>query len=350
MAVDEASARPLRIGWKASAEQFAPLDLAAIAGQAEEVGLDSVFVSDHAQPWRVTGGHAPSALAWLPWVAARTERITLGTSVLTPSFRYNPAVIAQTFATLALLAPGRIVFGVGTGEALNETAVGALPGGRWPPFAERFARMREAVRLIRRLWKGEEVTFSGDYYRVEGLRLFDVPDQPIPVWVAAGGPVVARYAGRMGDGMICTSGKGRELYADTLLPAAVDGAAAAARDPDAGERMIEVKLSYDRDPQIALKATRFWAPLSLPAEDKHSLGSTAEMEAAADALPIEHVARRWIVSSSPDEVVEAVREYTDLGLNHLVIHAPGHDQSRALDHFHEDVLPTLRELQPRRLS
>lgn len=346
----DVSARPLRVGWKASAEQFAPRDLAAIAVHAEEVGLDSVFVSDHAQPWRVTGGHAPSALAWLPWVAARTERITLGTSVLTPSFRYNPAVLAQTFATMALLAPGRTVLGVGTGEALNETAVGALAQGEWPEFRERFARLREAVRLMRELWKGDEVTFAGDYYRAEGLRLFDVPNEPVPVWVAAGGPVVARYAGRMGDGMICTSGKGRELYAEKLLPAVVEGAHKAERDPDGGERMIEIKLSYDRDPQVALEATRFWAPLSLSAEDKHSLGSAAEMEAAADALPIEQVARRWIVSSSPDEVVEAIREYTDLGLNHLVIHAPGHDQARALDQFRDDVLPGLRDLQPRRLG
>lgn len=116
----------LKIGYKASAEQFDPARLAAFAVLAEEVGLDSVTVSDHYQPWRLQGGHAPNALVWLSYVAARTERVTLGTSVLTPTFRYNPAVVAQEFASLACLAPGRVFLGVGTGRRSTRS-----PSGRW---------------------------------------------------------------------------------------------------------------------------------------------------------------------------------------------------------------------------
>lgn len=336
----------LSIGYKASAEQFAPGELAAYAILAEEVGLDCVTISDHFQPWRLAGGHAPSALTWLPYVAARTERVTLGTSVLTPTFRYNPAVIAQAFATLALLAPGRVFLGVGSGEALNEAAVGALPEGRWPEFKERFARLREAVSLMRALWTQESVTFEGEYYRTVDARIFDRPPQSLPVYVAAGGPMVARYAGRVGDGFICTSGKGRELYADRLLPAVAEGRARAGRGGEPISRMIEIKLSWDPDPELALANTRFWAPLSLSAEQKHSIHSPREMEQAADALPIETVARRWIVASRPEEVVEAVRFYTDLGFDHLVLHGPGHDQERFLRTLAEQVLPGLRELVP----
>ena len=130
----------LRVGYKASAEQFSPAELAAYAVRAEELGLDSVTISDHFQPWRLRGGHAPSSLAWMPWVLARTERVLVGTSVLTPTFRYNPAVLAQAFATMACLAPGRVVLGVGTGEALNEVAVGSVGEGQWPEFKERFGR------------------------------------------------------------------------------------------------------------------------------------------------------------------------------------------------------------------
>lgn len=339
----------VRVGYKASAEQFAPADLARFAVLAEQVGLDSVTVSDHFQPWRLNGGHAPNSLAWLAYVASRTERVLLGTSVMTPTFRYNPAVVAQTFATLGCLAPGRVMLGVGTGEALNEVAVGAVGSGEdaWPPFKERFARLREAIDLIRRLWTGERVTHEGEYYRTVDAAIYDHPAEPIPVYVAAGGPVVARYAGRVGDGVIVTSGKGRELYADQLVPAVAEGLAAAERAPGSLDRMIEVKLSWDPDPDQALENTRFWAPLSLSAEQKHSLHSPAEMERAADELPIEQVAKRWIVASKPEQVVEAVSMYTELGFDHLVVHGPGHDQERFLRSFAEQVLPALRELTPR---
>lgn len=336
----------MRIGYKASAEQFAPGELAAYAVLAEDLGWDSVTISDHFQPWRLTGGHAPSSIAWLSFVAARTERVLLGTSVMTPTFRYNPAVVAQTFATLACLAPGRVMLGVGTGEALNEVAVGSVPEGEWPDFKERFGRLREAVELIRALWTQDRVDFDGDYYRTTDAAVYDRPVEPVPVYVAAGGPMVARYAGRVGNGFICTSGKGRELYADQLVPAVAEGLGKAGRGLGDIDRMIEVKVSFDPDPALALENTRFWAPLSLSAEQKHSIHSPAEMEAAADALPIEQVARRWIVASDPEEVVEQVRMYTDLGFDHLVFHGPGHDQERFLRTFTEQVLPGLRELVP----
>ncbi|MGD9525844.1 glucose-6-phosphate dehydrogenase (coenzyme-F420) [Pseudonocardia sp.] len=331
----------LRVGYKASAEQFGPRDLVEFAVRAEEVGLDSVWVSDHFLPWRHTGGHAPFSLAWMAAVAERTRRVTIGTSVLTPTFRYHPAVIAQAFATMSLLSEGRVVLGVGTGEALNEIAVS---GREWPEFRERFARLREAVALMRLLWTGEDVDFDGDHYRTAGATIHDRPELPVPVYVAAGGPVVARYAGRAGEGVICTSGKGMELYTGKLMPALADGAAAAGRDPAGVDRMIEIKVSYDRDPARALEAVRFWAPLSLTAEQKHSVGSAREMERLADALPLEQVARRWIVTSDPDEVVAAVKTYVDAGLTHLVVHGPGHDQRRFLAQFGEDVLPRLLAL------
>lgn len=337
---------PLRIGYKASAEQFDPQRLASYAVLAEGVGLDSVTISDHFQPWRVTGGHSPNALTWLGFVAARTERVLLGTSVLTPTYRYNPAVVAQSLATLGCLAPGRVMLGVGTGEALNEVACGSVPEEGWPEFKERFARLREAVSLIRELWEGEPVSFDGEYYRTEDAVIYDLPDQRIPIYIAAGGPMVARYAGRYGDGMICTSGKGRELYAEGLLPGCIEGADAKDRDPGQIDRMIEMKISWDPDADQALENTRFWAPLSLSAEEKHSIHSPAEMEAKADALPIERIAKRWIVSNEPAEIVSAVKEYTDMGFTHLVVHAPGHDQERFLRTFSDAVLPGLRELTP----
>jgi len=332
----------LKLGYKASAEQFAPRELVELGVLAEEHGMDSASVSDHFQPWRHQGGHAPFALSWMTAVGERTKHITLGTSVLTPTFRYNPAVIAQAFATMGCLYPGRVFLGVGTGEALNEIATGFT--GEWPDFKERFARLRESVKLMRELWRGDRVDFDGEFYHLKGACLYDVPEGGVPVYIAAGGPVVAKYAGRAGDGFICTSGKGRELYADQLMPAVRDGAEAAGRDLDAIDKMIEIKISYDTDRELALENCRFWAPLSLTAEQKHSVHDPIEMERLADELPIEQVARRWIVSSDPDEAVEKVADYIGYGLNHLVFHAPGHDQRRFLELFERDLLPRLRKL------
>jgi coenzyme F420-dependent glucose-6-phosphate dehydrogenase len=200
------------------------------------------------------------------------------------------------------------------------------------------------VRLLRELWRGERVSFDGDYFHTSNASVYDRPEQEVPVYIAAGGPQVAKYAGRTGDGFICTSGKGMELYTDKLLPALAEGAQAAGRDGSAIDRMIEIKLSYDRDPVAALENTRFWGPLALTAEQKHGLDDPIAMSRAADDLPIEQIASRWIVASDPDAALNAIRPYVDAGLNHLVFHGPGADQRRFLDQFATDVLPRLREL------
>jgi coenzyme F420-dependent glucose-6-phosphate dehydrogenase len=150
----------LRLGYKASAEQFGPRELLEFSCLAEELGFDSVFVSDHFQPWRHTDGHAPFALSWLGAVGAKTSRVVLGTSVLTPTFRYHPSLIAQAFATLGVMFPKRMILGVGTGESLNEVPASGM---EWPEAKERFGRLREALALIRRLWTEERVSFQGEF-------------------------------------------------------------------------------------------------------------------------------------------------------------------------------------------
>jgi len=336
----------LKLGYKASAEQFDPRELVEIAVEAEKRGMESVAVSDHFQPWRHEGGHAPFSLTWMAAVGERTSSIRIGTSVMTPTFRYNPAVLAQAFASLGVMYPGRIFLGVGSGEALNEVATGFRGAGEqtWPEFKERYARLREAVDLMRELWSGERVNFRGEYYSTHDASIYDRPEGGIPIYIAAGGPMMARYVGRAGDGFICTSGKGRELYVDELLPALAEGLEKAGRPADAIERMIEIKISYDTDPEAALENTRFWSPLALSKEQKHDITDPVEMEKAADALPIEKIASRWIVGSDPDEVVAKVAEYVDWGFDHLVFHAPGRDQRRFLELFERDLAPRLRAL------
>jgi len=330
----------LKLGYKASAEQFAPTKLLDFSCQAEAAGFDSVFVSDHFQPWKHVDGHAPFSLAWLGALGARTSRVVMGTSVLTPTFRYHPSIVAQAFGTLGAMFPGRIILGIGTGESLNEVPSTGQP---WPEFKERFARLREAVTLIRTLWREERVSFQGDYYRTEKATIYDRPEQEVPIYVAAAGALVARYAGRSGDGFICTSGKKWDLYTETLMPKVAEGLAAGGERKQPYDYMIEVKVSFDTDAKQALQDTRHWAALALTPEEKVSVEDPVEMQRLADALPIERAASRWIVSSDPEEQVEKIGKYVELGFRHLVFHAPGPDQPRFLKLYGEQVLPRLRK-------
>jgi len=329
----------LKVGYKASAEQFGPAELLRFSVLAEELGFDSVFISDHFQPWRHSGGHAPFSFAWMGALGARTSRVVIGTSVLTPTFRYHPSIVAQAFATLGCLFPDRIVLGIGTGESLNEVPATGL---QWPEPRERLARLRESVKLIRRLWSEERVSFEGDYYRTEKATIYDRPERRVPIYIAGAGPVISKFTGQQAEGFICTSGKPPELYRDTLLPNVAAGLAAAGRAPDSIERMIEMKVSFDTDAERAHEDTRYWAALSLSPEEKMTVEDPVEMERLADSLPAERTAKRWIVSTDPDEQVERIRPYVELGFTHLVFHAPGPDQERFLRLYAERVLPRLR--------
>ncbi len=331
----------LKLGYKASAEQFGPNELLNYAVLAERAGFDSVFVSDHFQPWRHNGGHAPFAPAWLGAAGSRTSRIVLGTSVLTPTFRYHPAIVAQCFGTLGAMYPERVILGVGTGESLNEVPATGLD---WPEIKVRFARLREAVRLIRKLWSEERVTFDGEYYKTENATIYDRPEQSPPIYIAGAGPMIAKFSGRHADGFICTSGKPTELYREKLLPNVSAGEEAAGREPGEVELTIELKVSFDTDAERALEDTRYWAALALSPEEKMSIEDPLEMEQLAEKLPIQRAASRWIVSTDPDEHIERIRPYVELGFRHLVFHAPGPDQARFIRLYAKSVIPKLRAM------
>jgi coenzyme F420-dependent glucose-6-phosphate dehydrogenase len=298
------------VGYKASAEYFPPAELLEFAVLAERRGFDAVTVSEYFQPWWHRSSQAPVSVAWLGWLGDRTERVRLGTSVLTPALRHEPAVVARAFARLACRHPGRVFLGLGTGENRGE----ATPLGMdWPPFRERLERLAESIELMRRLWTEESVTYGGDYYTALRAGLPVRPPAPLPIHVAASGPRGARAAGRIADGLICKGGLREDLYPE-LLAAADDGAWVAERDPAAIARTIEVGVSYDPDPAYAAAVV----------EDEGPRG-------------------RFIVSPDPAEVAERLGRYADMGFGELVVRAPGRDQARFISSFSRDVMPLLRE-------
>nr|WP_202805628.1 TIGR03557 family F420-dependent LLM class oxidoreductase [Actinopolymorpha alba] len=333
--------RSVKYGYKASAEQFGTRELLDYALLAERLGFDLVAVSDHFQPWRHTSGRAPLVFSWLGALAYASERITMGTSVLTPMLRYHPSVVAQGFATIDQLAPGRVFLGVGTGEAMNEVPA---TGAAWPSGKERRARLAEAVTLIRRLWTEERVDFDGTYYQTAKATVYERPDVPLPIYVAASGPLAGKLAGRIGDGVIATSGKAPELY-ESVLGNVREGAESVGRDATKFPHQIEIKVSYDTDLDAARKECAWWAALGLAPEQKQGVEDPVELERLADADPLAGT-KRFIVSNDPDEVVDKIAPYVDLGFTELVFHGPGNDQQRFLELFARDVMPRLRERWP----
>ena len=204
-------------------------------------------------------------------------------------------------------------------------------------FAVQMAR-----KVIRKLWREERVDFEGDYYKTSQATIYDRPEQEVPIYVAASGPLAAKLAGRVGDGFICTIGKDPQLYLD-LLEKVKEGAEQAGRDHAQIRHMIEIKVSYDRDRQKAHDSCHFWAPLALTPEQKEGIEDPIEMERVADENA-DQAHTRFIVSDDPHEVVEQIGTYLDLGFDDLLLHGPGPDQQRFIQHFSEDVLPKLRAL------
>lgn len=329
----------IRLGYKASSEQFAPRELLEYAVQADALGFDTVAISDHFQPFRHTGGHSPFSFAWMGALVERTQRVHIGTSVITPTFRHHPSSIAQGFATLACLAPGRIFLGVGSGESLNEVPP---TGVEWPEGPERLKRLKESLALIRQLWSEERVTFAGDFYQTKSATIYDLPDAPPPIYVAAAAPMASRYAGATADGFITTSGKPLELYNEKLLPALTEGAEKAGRSLADLDLLMEIKLSFHPDLAQAKSDCDFWAPLSLPAEMKQGVDDPVELERLSKDPSVD-ATKRFICSNDPEEVIERIAPYIEMGFRHLVFHAPGADQAGFLDRFAADLEPRLRE-------
>jgi coenzyme F420-dependent glucose-6-phosphate dehydrogenase len=182
----------LRLGYWAGMEQYDPVELLEHAIHAEAVGFDIIIASDHFHPWSDTGGQAGFPWIFLAAVAERTSKVEVGTAVTTPLFRYHPAIVAQAFATLDYLYPGRVSITVGTGHAMNETPLGF----EWPGFKEKVGRLREAIEIIQLLWGGDFVTYEGTYYKIKTAKLYTKPKTKIPMYVATSKRHCRRNSGR----------------------------------------------------------------------------------------------------------------------------------------------------------
>jgi coenzyme F420-dependent glucose-6-phosphate dehydrogenase len=329
----------LIFGYVAATEEFSPPDLVKYGISSERNGLDAVWSSDHFHPWYDTNGHGGFSLAILSAVGALTKRQILGTSVTSPLFRYNPAVIAQAFATLGCLYSGRVFLGVGTGEALNEVPCGA----RWPNHIETLQRLAEAIVLIRKLWTENFVTFRGKYYRTMKANIYDKAQIPIPIHVAAGGPKGAELAGKLGDAFMTLPTSEPSLITDKLFPAVKKGAEAVGRRFDQVEKSLLIHVGFSKeDYEKALGSLMKWRATLLPVFFDLGAYDPRYIEQHGNKVSKEAIEREFLVATSEEDLVKFYERYIRMGFTHLSA-SPSGDVEGFLEIFGKKVVPYLRE-------
>jgi G6PDH family F420-dependent oxidoreductase len=318
----------MQIGYKLASEAFGPNELIRQAVRAEEAGFDFAEISDHYHPWLDVQGHSPFTWTVLGAIAARTERIGLATGVTCPSIRYHPAIIAQAAATMAIISGGRFTLGAGSGERLNEHVVGR----GFPSVRHRHELLREALEIIRLLWRGGYQSYDGKHLQLEDARVFDLPDELPPIAVACSGPPSVQLAAELGDGLFATEPKA-ELVSQ-FRAAGNDGPAYA-----------EVAVAWAPDEEQAVQAaweTTRWAVTGWKVMSE--LPNPVNFEAASATVTPDDIREQFAVGPDPAKHVAAVKKYADAGFDRLVLMNAGPDPDGFLDFFAKELAAPLREL------
>jgi coenzyme F420-dependent glucose-6-phosphate dehydrogenase len=269
--------------------------------------------------------------------AERTKRLVLGTGVTCPLFRYHPALVAQAFATMDEMSPGRIFLGLGTGEAIGEMPLGF----KWPSLKERRERLEEAIQIIKALWTREFVTFSGRYYQLRSANLYNRPQNPIPIYVAAFGPKMAEIAGKYADGFMTTLIQEQHLR-EVLIPAVERGARSEGRDPRNIEHTVEISVTYDEDYDKALEAIRFWAATLVPVTFKFPIYDPREMEQIGRLVSDEALSKAFLIGTTPEEHIKKIEEAIHLGFTNIYLATTCPDENKFIQMYAKKVLPYIK--------
>lgn len=312
------------LGYALSTEEHRPLDLVRYAQQAEEAGFTYALISDHFHPWVDRQGQSPFVWSVIGGIAHATNRLRLGTGVTAPIIRIHPAIIAQAAATSAAMMPGRFFLGVGTGENLNEHVIGA----GWPEYDIRSEMLEEAIEIIRMLWEGEGISHYGMYYTVENARLYTLPDELPPIYVAAGGSKSAQLAGRIGDGLISTAPKGEIV--DTFE------STGGGDKPRYGQ--LTVCWAEDEDEALEM-AYEIWPNAGIHGQLSQELPTPTLFEQATKLVRKEDVAEAVICGPDANRHIEAIEKYTDAGYDHVYVHQIGPNQEGFFRFYQREIMP-----------
>ncbi|HEY4041600.1 MAG TPA: TIGR03557 family F420-dependent LLM class oxidoreductase [Rhodopila sp.] len=314
-----------------ASEQFPTTELVKLGAHASRAGFQVLSTSDHLQPWQANEGHVGQAWVMMGALGAQSHS-WMGTTVTCPTLRYNPAVVAEAFATLSHLYPGRVFLGVGSGEALNEQ----VAVGDWPKWQERWDRLIEAIAVIRQLWTGQDASFKGKYYNVTA-KLYDPPARPIPLLTAANGKKSMRLAGQHGDGLVTDPLTWMQHKSEWE-----GGARAAGKNPADMPVLVE-QYAVVGDQQAAKQAAEFWRFGPKAFKTLYNVPSPVEIQQQAEAgTPIEEVQKSWAIGTDPAVHIKKMHELFESGASIVNIHSGQPDQVRVIDFYGEHVLPAVR--------
>jgi G6PDH family F420-dependent oxidoreductase len=319
------------IGYTLMCEQSDPRALVGLATAAENAGFPFAVMSDHYNPWLAEQGHSPNAWPLLGAVAQATTSLELMTYVTSPIARYHPAVIAQQAATVGLLSNGRFTLGLGAGENLNEHVIGE----GWPPVNVRHERFSEALDIINALFDGGYVNYVGDHYRVDSAKIWDLPEQRVPIGVAISGPQSIEVSAPRADVMIA-------VEPDPELGPAFD---AATRAPGPARKVGQLPISWGADADAAVTRAHeqfrwFAGGWKVNAE----LPGPSAFAAATQFVRPEDVAGQIPCGADVGAVVEAVRPFVDAGFTDVALLQIGGDaQDEFLEAARAEILPALQD-------
>ena len=312
-------------GYWLSAEEHQPLDLVRNGARAEELGFSFAMISDHFHPWIDAQGHSPFVWSVLGGIAGATEQIELATGVTCPMIRTHPAIVAHAAATVGAMLPGRFTLGLGTGENLNEH----VTGSRWPAPDERIEMLEEAIEVIRLLWQGGEQTHRGKHYTVDHARLYTLPEQPIPIAVAAAKPNAAELAGRLGDALVNTSPD--EEIVSAYRDAGGDGSLYG-----------QVRLCWAEDEEEAKEtAFRLWRHTGLGGTINQELPRPSDFDAAAESVTKEMAAGSLPCGPDPEPVLAEIGKWQEAGFDRIALHQVGPDQEGFFRFWEQELHPKL---------
>ena len=316
----------VQIGYKLSSEEHRPNDLVRHAAMAEDAGFTFALISDHFHPWIDKQGQSPFVWCVIGGIAHATKRLRLGTGVTCPTVRTHPAIVAHAAATAAAMMEDRFFFGVGTGENLNEHVVGQ----GWPETEVRQERLREAIEVIRLLWRGGYQSHHGHHYTVENARLYTLPETLPPLMLAAGGPKSAAMAAKLGDGLIGTS-------PDAKMLAKFDEAGGRGKP-----KISEVTVCWAADEQSARRTAHEWWPTAaMESSLAWELPLPKHFQDVATLVTEDAVAESVVCGPDVGRHVEAITKYVDAGYDHVCVHQVGPDQQGFLKFYEREVLPRL---------
>jgi coenzyme F420-dependent glucose-6-phosphate dehydrogenase len=330
----------LGLGYSNQPDMYPPRELLEHVALAEKAGFEKLWVGDHFMPWSHSEAHESHAWVFIGAAAAMTRKMQLGTAVTCPLFRYHPGITAQAFATLRAMFPERIFLGLGTGEAVNEVPLGY----EWPSVKERLERTEEAIKIMKLLWSENFVSFKGKYYRLRKANLYSKPETPVPIYLAAFGPKVAKLAGMYCDGFLTSLGdQPLEHVRDVLFSAVDEGAKEKGRDPSKLERVAELVVAYDEDYDKALKKCRLWAGPTIPIMfPQLPIYDPREIEACGRLISNEVIARSYHISTKPEQIIRTIESIAKIGFSHVYLVSFSPDERAFIRMAEKEIVPYVK--------